>query len=417
MAGGCADGRRHRLRRTRRPVSRKPSLVVLLVLLVESPATAGCTGQGSADRPSPAVGTSQGQPAATSRGDAATGPPLRVARAVHRATTLRDGRVLFTGGCSSHGCAGVAATSRTEVFDPVSRTMQPGPQLRQARLSHTATLLADGRVLVVGGYPGEGASPTASVEVVDPGRGAVRSAGSLQTARADHTASLLPDGRVLVAGGRGADGEALRSTEIVDVSAGRFVAGPDLPAARTAHTATSYAGGVLLVGGTSGDERALASTVFYAPGPARWVTGPELLRARVKHAAVAVRTGGVLVLGGAPDVEARERFDDTEVLDPASGRFRPGPRLSSGRYKISDAVVALPDGRVVVAGGPTLDVLDLTARGGRSRIVDLSGLGRRRSFQTASAVAGSRVLVAGGYDDAIDPTQDTWLVRVGTRCC
>ena len=144
-----------------------------------------------------------------------TGPSLGLPRAVHRATTLADGRVLFTGGCSRPGCEGVAAAATTAIFDARRAVISAGPRLRQPRISHTATLLADGRVLVAGGYPGEGAPPTASMEVFDPAAGAFRSFGSLRVARADHTATLLPDGRVLVAGGRGVDGTALRSVEIV----------------------------------------------------------------------------------------------------------------------------------------------------------------------------------------------------------
>ena len=79
-----------------------------------------------------------------------------------------------------------------------------------ARASGTATLLADGRVLLTGGYPGEGASPTSSAEIFDPAEGSFAPTGDLTVARADHSASLLSDGRVLIAGGFDARGPRAR---------------------------------------------------------------------------------------------------------------------------------------------------------------------------------------------------------------
>ncbi len=134
---------------------------------------------------------------------------LDLARAVHRAVVLRDGRVLLTGGCSTAGCEGVDAAARSALFDPRSGLFTDGPAMAEPRVSHTATLLPDGRVLVIGGYPAEGAAPTGSMEVYDPQRNRFLMFGSLQVPRADHTATLLPNGLVLVAGGRGADGRAL----------------------------------------------------------------------------------------------------------------------------------------------------------------------------------------------------------------
>jgi hypothetical protein len=66
------------------------------------------------------------------------------------------------------------------------------------RVSHTATLLRDGRVLIVGG---RGEKVNAVAEIFDPKTLRFTPTGSLRTARYKHTAGLLPDGRVLVAGG------------------------------------------------------------------------------------------------------------------------------------------------------------------------------------------------------------------------
>src|SRR5688500_6695323 len=75
-----------------------------------------------------------------------------------------------------------------------------GP-LGTGRSVHTATLLADGRVLVAGGRVNGTAD--ASAELYDPATATWSATDSLDTARALHTATRLLDGRVLVVGGEG----------------------------------------------------------------------------------------------------------------------------------------------------------------------------------------------------------------------
>src|SRR5580698_9898434 len=73
-----------------------------------------------------------------------------------------------------------------------------GP-LNVARYDHTATLLPDGKILVVGGLTNSAA--TATAELYDPVTGTCTFTGSLANARSRHTATLLPNGKVLVTGG------------------------------------------------------------------------------------------------------------------------------------------------------------------------------------------------------------------------
>jgi len=80
-----------------------------------------------------------------------------------------------------------------------------------ARVTHTATLLTDGRVLVAGG------SADPSAEIYDPKTGTFSPTGSMSEARGAHTATLLTDGRVLMAGG-----SKNHSAEIYDPAAGTF---------------------------------------------------------------------------------------------------------------------------------------------------------------------------------------------------
>ena len=126
--------------------------------------------------------------------------PLYTARHNHSATLLQDGRVLVIGGYN--GAEGWLADA--EVYDPATDTWAVVPPLYSHGVWHTATVLEDGRVLVVGGTISAGyGSGTERVEIFDPKTMSWTEAASLAYKRSSHTAQLLADGRVLVAGGAG----------------------------------------------------------------------------------------------------------------------------------------------------------------------------------------------------------------------
>ncbi|WP_437678241.1 Kelch repeat-containing protein [Sorangium sp. So ce131] len=144
----------------------------------------------------------------------------------HTATLLPDGRVLLVGGTRVGEGAGDARTIPAEVYDPGASVWSlPGLSFFRGLGEHTATLLPDGKVLLVGGYyiglssgdPGPAGSPG----LFDPATGDHTSGvGSLDLAR--HTATLLLDQRVLVAGGfnPGRDDVAVATTAIYGVALG-----------------------------------------------------------------------------------------------------------------------------------------------------------------------------------------------------
>jgi hypothetical protein len=97
----------------------------------------------------------------------------------------------------------------------IARQIVPATQVMNvfaAREQHTATLLADGRVLAVGGF---NSAPLDSAQLYNPATGLWNATASLNTPRYRHTATLLPNGQVLVVGGLGATG-TLASAEIYD---------------------------------------------------------------------------------------------------------------------------------------------------------------------------------------------------------
>jgi hypothetical protein len=121
---------------------------------------------------------------------------------------LPNGKVLVAAG--SYG--GVLLAS-AELYDSVSGVWSETGSLFAARTTHTATLLPNGTVLVVGGYT-EKAVYLASAELYDPSTGRWLDTARLNTGRWEHTAALLLDGSVLVAGGQDVHKRAVTSSEL-----------------------------------------------------------------------------------------------------------------------------------------------------------------------------------------------------------
>ncbi|KFA91366.1 hypothetical protein Q664_22560, partial [Archangium violaceum Cb vi76] len=112
----------------------------------------------------------------TPTGDMAT------ARSVHTATLLLDGKVLVVGGDDSSDYL-----DSTEVYDPATGLWSPTTNsLANRRASHTATRLSNGEVLVTGGNDSSGY--LVNTEVYDPVTNQWRPApGNLATGRHSHT--------------------------------------------------------------------------------------------------------------------------------------------------------------------------------------------------------------------------------------
>ncbi len=325
------------------------------------------------------------------------------ARAAHTMTALRSGDLLVTGGCDVDGCT--SATTSTLLVSGTSVTRVA--DLAQARDAHTAVRLADGRVLVVGGFAAEGQPPLASAELFDPETGRWTTTGALRLGRGGHAAALLGDGRVLVAGGWVGPSTYTDTTEIYDPGTGQFTPGPRLPVSVDGLAAAPLPDGcVLVVGGQVRSRVATNRAVTICPDEGLGEVG-SLTTARFKHGIATLDSGQVLVLGGTPD-DSR-LLASTELYDPATRRFRPGPEMVSGRYKLTDSVAALPGDRVVVAGGGEgVELIDLPA--GHSTAITQFSEGRQ-SFSTVGVTHGQLALV-GGYDESIRLTKTYRTVPV-----
>jgi N-acetylneuraminic acid mutarotase len=187
-------------------------------------------------------------------------------RWAHTATLLQNGKVLVSGGKDLNG----EALATAELYDPISNTWSAAGSMSTVREFHTATLLPNGSVLAAGGAERITALyfPIASAELYDPISNTWSLAGSMSTARLNHTATLLANGKVLVAAGRSGTG-IVSTAELYDPISNTWSKTGSMSAVHEEHTATLLPNGTVLVaGGGPGSSSALfgsVSTELYFP--------------------------------------------------------------------------------------------------------------------------------------------------------
>lgn len=331
---------------------------------------------------------------------------LAQARYGHTATLLADGRVLIVGGSNRHGpaVADVFDIAPAELWDPRTRTFSAAGELIEPRVKHTATLLADGRVLIVGGVrreDGEGGArwvELASAEIWDPRSRTFSAASPLAQARAEHTATLLADGYVLIAGGASGSGRGVASTELWDPARAEFVDGQSMKTPRSGHTATLVADGRVLVTGGSRSTNAspLSSTELWDPATGEFIDGGSMSESRQHAAATLLADGRVLIIGGGPDAVSMRQ--SAEVWDPVTSEFTLVGEYGVGGWGRRPAyTAALPDGRVFVFG--QLGSIEQWHPESRAFAV-IAELPEVRTAHSATALTSGRVLIVGGMVSA-----------------
>ena len=269
-----------------------------------------------------------------------------------------------------------ATVNSAELWDPVEGSSTPTGRLVTGRPTATATLLSDGRVLVVGGFGGLAYPSTAvaAAEVWDAASDSFREAGELAQPRVLHTATLLQDGRVLVIGGDGPDGQ-LASAGCATRRRRRFRSAGSLADARTGHTATPLADGRVLVlgGSTSSDDGLTTSFVTVAelwdPSTHSVTPAGELVEARAGHTATLLSDGGVLVVGGYIGSGYTSGVDDAlrHVVVDAPADIVEGHLASAEVWDPSNLSFEATGGMSQARTRHTRDAAARRARGGRRR--------------------------------------------------
>jgi N-acetylneuraminic acid mutarotase len=344
--------------------------VVATTTVPASPTIRVATPNGTVTLTLTVAGGADGNSGWSSAGSLASG------RASHTATLLPNGRVLVVGG-ETNPTSGQNSLARAEIYDLGTNRWIDAGSLSQGRRNHTATPLANGQVLVVGGELGRGGSATtattATAELYDAGSNSWRSLASPTTSRSQHTATLLPDGRVLIVGGisvsaDGTPAQSVATAEIYDPATNSWSSAGSLNLARSGHTATLLPDGrVLVVGGelrsSGGPSDLTASTEIFDPKTGNWSPTGPLTTGREGHTATLLSSGQVLVVGGQTDLSrgggltlvaagrpaAAAPSSTAELFDPRTNTWKPVASLVTERA--DHTTTLLPDGQVLVIGG------------------------------------------------------------------
>ncbi|MFC4763124.1 Kelch repeat-containing protein [Dyella koreensis] len=286
-------------------------------------------------------------------------PECHGAAYLHTLTALPDNKLLIAGGLCDQSKDGADDTSqapyaRLSLWNGTTGEWEHAPSLEQPRIYHTATLLDDGSVLLIGGESDPALSPErepvlASVERYRDDQ--IESFPAMHVARARHTATALRDGSVLVAGGIDEHGAAIASVELWDASTRAWRELPPLAHARYAHTATLLDDGrVMIAGGNDEAGHPLDAVELWDPPHAQWSAGTPLLRPLQGQAAVRLANGNVLVTGGLSAMEAGA-IDWALLWDKATETWRPAGRTKPNSFfdvGYIPTLIAMPDGSALV---------------------------------------------------------------------
>jgi len=313
---------------------------------------------------------------------------------------LHDGRVLIAGGWND----GTGLLTTAELYDPATGTFSPTGSMSTTH-PRTGVLLSDGRVLFAGG--GDHTGFLASAELYDPATGKFIPTGSMSVARWGQTATLLPDGRVLIVGGETQDSTALASAELYDPATGKFSPTGSMAVARTEQSAALLPNGLVLVAGgvtnaaVGGADPAahyapLTSAELYDPATGKFSPNGSMTTFRRDPTTTLLSDGRVLIAGGSswPDPGKADSVAvaSADVYDPATGRFS---RLPGSM--VWGQPVVLSDGRVLIVGSSGASAPAELYNPRTGTISPTGSMSTVRSGPTAVLLPDGRVLVAGGF--------------------
>ena len=397
----------------------------------------GITPTAAQATPTRAVGTPVGTPIGTPTGtvalpgggaEASSGwanaGSLIQARAGHTATILPDGRVLIVGGERSRSNAN--SLSSAEIYDPRTNSWSSGPAMNLGRRGHTATVLPSGQILVVGGdtvQPGMPASATNSVELFDAATNTWRIGATTSLGREHHTATILPDGRVLIVGGETTDPatgqpRVLASAELYDPQMNSWSQVGDLGRPLVGHTATVLPDGRVVVSGgetlaADGQRDVTPAVEIFDPSSGSWTETGSLTTGRAGHTANLLPDGRILITGGQTALTRGNRFQfvatgaamapsaTAEIFDPQTGTWQPVASL--GVPRIGHSATLLPSGQLLVVGGYAPDGTTPLGTAERydpaTNVWSSANMPTPRAEHTATLLADGSVLIVGGKGD------------------
>jgi hypothetical protein len=310
-------------------------------------------------------------------------------RSEHTATLLLNGKVLLAGGAISgpNGEMGIISVSPgAELYDPQTGQFTAFGGMTRARYRHTATLLLSGKVLITGGQ-GDWPQPSASAsaELYDPADGTFTATGSMTAARAGHTATLLPNGQVLVVGENTSDG----SVELFDPADGTFAATGTMSPRLGRHTSTLLGNGKALLAGNG-------SAVLFDSADGIFTATSAMTAARFNDAATLLSNGRVLITGG--EGAGYQYFASAEQYDPSTGTFSATNNMTEPRLRHTATLLpsgqVLVAGGCKGTSSANVELYDPKDE----TFTALGRMAEARCGHTATLLPNSKVLLAGGVN-------------------
>jgi hypothetical protein len=318
-------------------------------------------------------------------------------RVGHASTLLADGRVLITGGYRIEvGTTDLKILTSAEIYDPSTGAFTPTGDMLFPGSS--PILLADGRVLFIGGV---GIDGSAVAELYDPNTGQFTFAGNMTCFGA---ATLLNSGKVLIAGLiAGATAGGVPCAELYDPSTGAFTATGSLSSPSDgvdyADTWTLLPNGKVLVtrGNPDGPPPDLSSAELYDPDTGTFALVGYMKENHTVPTAVLLTSGNVLVAGG--DEGCGGGGSSTaELFNPDTDTFGYTGRLIYGREQGTATLIR--DGTVLFAGGHMTNAASAELYDPVQEAFSVTGdMTTHRENHTATLLNDGRVLIAGGDDE------------------
>lgn len=283
---------------------------------------------------------------------------MQFTRERHTANLLENGSLVVIGG------AGAGYPLPIEIYNPATKSWDASGSLIVGRQNHTSTLMADGRILIAGGFNGEFLN---ECEVYDPATQITTRVASMNQVRHDHEATLLADGRVLVEGGRvgGAGGVYLNQAEIYDPVQNTWTVTSDMNQAHMTGSLTTFSdGSVLAAGGRNSPTSSMSGSEMYDFSTQSWAPTSPMLEPVHWQGNARLPEDRFLVVGGFFKANWESSTNATptpkcEWYDKGLAHWYFAPTLNLARCK-TEAIYLhqlrnseLPEDLALVAGGLT----------------------------------------------------------------
>lgn len=310
---------------------------------------------------------------------------LKTARFGHTATLLPNGKVLVVGGDSAPISEAFMPTARNyvsgvEQYDPAAKTWTTTGNLHTARMGHTSTVLPNGKVLVVGGWSDPN-SPRTEVELYDTATHTAVAGPSPAILHLNHTATMLPNGKVLVVGGR-ANGQSAYVCELYDPASNTWIAGPTMLEPRQTHMATLLPSGKVLVLGGYGESGQSLGPELYDPDTNTWASAAKPSDRRWSTATL-LHSGKVLLIPWMSMAGTAA----TEIYEPASNTWSVAAPITTSNS--GHTATLLPNGNVMMIGGG--DYYVKSGRSYGSEVATLFDANANTWVQADKLILGSRL--------------------------